>query len=230
MQEFSPVSTSKLYIQVYNQIYDAIVSGRYHVGDKLPSEKEFCSMFNVSRVPVREALCALELNGLVDSVQGVGVYVKEVIPAGTFTLSEVEPQEIIRVRITVEPDIAREAANHISEACKTELIQILDNFRLEYEEGGYTTEADTAFHRCIAKATGNSIYVSIMDMIFKYMEQDMWELILSRTIATPKYREQNYNEHKYIGEAILGGRADDAYIYMKEHMEKLYERYWGTND
>ncbi|MBQ5670894.1 MAG: winged helix-turn-helix transcriptional regulator, partial [Oscillospiraceae bacterium] len=77
MATFNPVSSNKLYIQIYNQIHDAIINGVYKVGDKLPSEKEFCAMFNVSRVPVREALCALELNGLVDSIQGVGVYVKE---------------------------------------------------------------------------------------------------------------------------------------------------------
>ena len=68
MATFSPVSNNKLYIQIYHQIHDAIMDGTYKVGDKLPSEKEFCAMFNVSRVPVREALCALELNGLVDSM------------------------------------------------------------------------------------------------------------------------------------------------------------------
>lgn len=77
MGSFKPVTSNKLYIQIYHQIYAAITDGTYRVGDKLPSEKEFCAMFNVSRVPVREALCALELNGLVDSMQGVGVYVKE---------------------------------------------------------------------------------------------------------------------------------------------------------
>ena len=77
MAAFKPVTSNKLYIQIYHQIYAAIMDGTYKVGDKLPSEKEFCAMFNVSRVPVREALCALELNGLVDSMQGVGVYVKQ---------------------------------------------------------------------------------------------------------------------------------------------------------
>ena len=100
MQGFSPVASNKLYIQIYNQLHDAIISGRFQVGDKLPSEKELCQAFNVSRVPVREALCALELNGLVDSIQGGGVYVKaqqtqEELP------QIVEPQEIIRARMVL---------------------------------------------------------------------------------------------------------------------------------
>ena len=93
MQTFSPISSNKLYIQIYNQIREAILSGSYKVGDKLPSEKEFCQMFNVSRVPVREALCALELNGLVDSLQGVGVYVKQSSIAADETMQDVEPQD-----------------------------------------------------------------------------------------------------------------------------------------
>ena len=54
MQDFNPIYSEKLYIQIYNQLHDAIVSGKYRVGDKLPSEKELCTMFNVSRVPVRQ--------------------------------------------------------------------------------------------------------------------------------------------------------------------------------
>ena len=81
--QLSPVSSNKLYVQIYNQLVEAIRSGMFKVGEKLPSEKELCQTFNVSRVPVREALCALELNGLVDSIQGVGVYVKKTSPTIT---------------------------------------------------------------------------------------------------------------------------------------------------
>ena len=100
MEGFSPVASSKLYIQIYNQLHDAIVSGRFKVGDKLPSEKEICQIFSVSRVPVREALCALELNGLVDSVQGGGVYVREVADTVSDISTDVEPQDIIRVDLS----------------------------------------------------------------------------------------------------------------------------------
>ena len=33
MQGFSPVASNKLYIQIYNQLHDAIISGRFQVGD-----------------------------------------------------------------------------------------------------------------------------------------------------------------------------------------------------
>ena len=227
MQTITPVSPSKLYIQIYNQLHEAILSGQYKDGDKLPSEKDLCAMFNVSRVPVREALCALELNGLVDSIQGVGVYVKASKPTPADNIGDVEPQEIIRARMVLEPDIAREAALHIDSTGREELSGIIARLREEAASDVYTTATDKEFHLFLARTSGSTLYVMIMDMVFQAMEQKMWELILSRTVSTKSYRDLNYSEHIHIAQAVLDGRADDARAFMKEHMEKLYERYWS---
>lgn len=227
MEGFSPVANNKLYIQIYNQLHDAIVSGRFQAGDKLPSEKELCQIFNVSRVPVREALCALELNGLVDSVQGGGVYVRESANHISEIPSDIEPQDIIRVRMVMEPDIAREAALHLDAENRSVLEGIYGKFLTESKIGIITKETDRAFHTALAKASGNALYAKIMDLVLNTMEQELWELILSRTIATKRYQDQNNREHIRICEAVLNGRPDDAYEFMKSHMAMLYERYWS---
>ena len=150
MAAFSPVMSNKLYIQIHNQIRDAILNGTFKPGDKLPSEKELCQMFNVSRVPVREALCALELNGMVDSVQGGGVYVREQPSAGHVLSQAIEPQEIIRARMVLEPDIAREAALHLDEENRKkaqELKEILEKktyeFKVKAKEGKVSGSVST---------------------------------------------------------------------------------------
>ena len=227
MEGFSPVASSKLYIQIYNQLHDAIVSGRFKVGDKLPSEKELCQIFSVSRVPVREALCALELNGLVDSVQGGGVYVREVADTVSDISTDVEPQDIIRVRMLLEPDIAREATLHLDEESRKDLEAIYEKFLTESKTGIISKETDRAFHIALAKASGNALYPRIMTMVLSDMEQELWELILSRTIATKRYQDQNNMEHIRICEAVLNGRPDDAHQFMQSHMAMLYERYWS---
>lgn len=227
MQTFMPVSATKLYIQIYNQLHDAILSGQYKVGDKLPSEKDLCAMFSVSRVPVREALCALELNGLIDSMQGAGYYVKEPASYTNDSLNAVEPEEIIRTRMVLEPDIAFEAALHIDDAGRTELAGIITRLREEAASDVYTTATDKEFHLFLAKTSGSTLYAMIMDIVFRAMEHKMWELILSRTVSTKKYRDQNYSEHIQIAQAVYDCRADDARAFMREHMEKLYERYWS---
>ncbi len=227
MQGFSPVSSNKLYIQIYNQLREAITSGRYAVGDKLPSEKELCQIFNVSRVPVREALCALELNGMVDSVQGGGVYVRELPGIQHEVPQDIEPQDIIRARMILEPDIAREAALHLDGESRVQIEEIYGRMQKEASVGLIGKETDRAFHYAIAKASGSGLYPKIMELVLGAMEQQLWELILSRTIATKKYMDQNNREHLRICEAILDGRADDAHTGMKAHMEMLYERYWS---
>lgn len=227
MQTFTPVSSTKLYIQIYNQLHEAIVSGQYAVGEKLPSEKDLCMMFNVSRVPVREALCALELNGLIDSMQGAGYYVKKLSSAPGEPMEDVEPQDIIRARMILEPDVARLAAEQINEEQRAELRDIITRFKQEAELDVYTTAVDREFHLFLARTSGNTLYLRAMKMIFQTMEQRMWELILNRTVATQKYREQNNREHLHIAQAVLDGRSDDAYAFMKNHMEQLYERYWS---
>ena len=226
MQSFSPVSSSKLYIQIYNQIRDAILEGRVSVGDKLPSEKELCQMFNVSRVPVREALSALELSGLVESVHGAGVFVKEVNVVSNDWVHEIDPQEIIRTRQILEPEVARDAARCISEIERERLRGIIERFRAEAEVESYSSKTDEDFHRCLARASGNQMFIVLYDMIWKAMEQKMWSHIQERTINSEFYRQGNYAEHMQIGQAVLDGDADTANEIMKLHMERLETRYW----
>jgi DNA-binding FadR family transcriptional regulator len=226
MQSFSPVSSSKLYIQIYNQIRDAILNGEFSVGDKLPSEKELCQMFNVSRVPVREALSALELSGLVESVHGAGVFVKEVNVVSNDWVHEIDPQEIIRTRQILEPEVARDAARSISEIERERLRGIMERFRAEAEKESYSSRTDEDFHRCLARASGNQMFIVLYDMIWKAMEQKMWSHIQERTINSEFYRQGNYAEHMQIGQAVLDGDADTAFEIMKLHMERLETRYW----
>lgn len=64
-----------LYQQIKNQIETDIEDGRYAPGDKLPSEREMCKEYAVSRIPVRKALELLEADGLIQSFQGKGSFV-----------------------------------------------------------------------------------------------------------------------------------------------------------
>lgn len=72
----SPNSSTPLYTQVKERLKDLIQSGKYPEGSKLPSEKELCEKYHVSRITVRKAIEQLETSGMIYSVHGKGTFVK----------------------------------------------------------------------------------------------------------------------------------------------------------
>lgn len=65
------------YITVKNKLLEDIGQGVYKKGDKLPTEREMCELFNVSRITVRQALAELENEGWVQRTQGRGTFVRQ---------------------------------------------------------------------------------------------------------------------------------------------------------
>ena len=68
-------SRAGLYRQVADQIRTLIESGEFAVGERLPGERELAEKLGVSRPTIREALIALEVEGLVHIRMGSGIYV-----------------------------------------------------------------------------------------------------------------------------------------------------------
>src|SRR5437763_2426782 len=63
--QFNRVRPTRASTYVIEQIREAIFSGRYRPGDRLPTERELALQFGVSRVTIRDALRALEATGLI---------------------------------------------------------------------------------------------------------------------------------------------------------------------
>lgn len=72
--------TAPLYVKVKRHITDAIVSGKYLPGQKLPSESDLVQALDVSRMTVNRALRELTRDGLVTRTQGVGSFVSRARP------------------------------------------------------------------------------------------------------------------------------------------------------
>lgn len=74
-ETFGRTGSEKSYRAIAEYLRQAIETGRYRHGERLPSEKELSSLFSVSRSSVREALTALEYVGLIEVRGGSGYYV-----------------------------------------------------------------------------------------------------------------------------------------------------------
>lgn len=75
---FSAESAQPLYIRVENDIRKRILSKEWKSGERLPSEGELCSFYNVSRVTIRNAIEKLQNDGYLIKYQGKGTFINEI--------------------------------------------------------------------------------------------------------------------------------------------------------
>src|SRR3954447_2366374 len=95
--------TRRLYEQIAQKLARDIATGRYEVGQRLPSERELAQSFSVSRPTVREAIIALELDELVEVRTGSGVYVtNREPPTGQAGVKDIGPFELLEARRAIE--------------------------------------------------------------------------------------------------------------------------------
>jgi DNA-binding FadR family transcriptional regulator len=184
----------KLYQQIARLIAAAIAVGRYAPGDKLPSERELADDFGVSRPTIRDAMIALEFQGLVEARQGSGVYVNAAPqnPEDT-TESEVSALELTEARRLFEGEACALAAAII----RDEQLALLDRLATDMAGNSAPEEIERLeqeFHLAIARATGNAAIAAGVD--------DLWAL-----------RQQSPSCAKTLRRARLDGGGD----FVGEH-------------
>jgi DNA-binding FadR family transcriptional regulator len=149
-------SVQKLYQQIARKIAAAIAGGRYATGDKLPSERELADDFGVSRPTIRDAMIALEFQGLVEARQGSGVYVSAAPQNAEYAAeTEVSALELAEARRLFEGEACALAAAIITD----EQLALLDRLATGMV-GNIASEEierlEREFHLAIAHATGNA--------------------------------------------------------------------------
>ncbi|MBC7667558.1 MAG: FadR family transcriptional regulator [Gemmatimonadaceae bacterium] len=145
----------KLYQQIARAIATAIGEGRYGPGDKLPSERELADDFGVSRPTIRDAMIALEFQGLVEARQGSGVYVNASPVVEDTADLEVGALELTEARRLFEGEACALSAATIAGEHLAHLDQMV------VQMGRCVSPDDIerleqAFHLAIARATGNA--------------------------------------------------------------------------
>ena len=102
------VSPQRLYRQIADQIRQLMASGEFALGSRLPAERDLALQLGVSRPSVREALIALEVEGMIEVRTGSGIYVQNIqapnaiAQAANDATTEWGPLEVMSARILVE--------------------------------------------------------------------------------------------------------------------------------
>lgn len=216
-------ANNRLYQHVARDLSAAIARGEYQVGDRLPAERELSAEFDVSRPTVREALIALEAQGLVEVKLGSGAYVRAMPGAAQNLGFGITAFEVIEARLLVESEAAALAATHITD----EELDTLDRLVAEIGRGHGSEDmgegADREFHLGIAQATRNAAIVRIVD--------DLWALRSSSpdcAILHAKARAARVKpiiqEHSAIVAALRSREPGDARAAMRSHLRSVLDQ------
>jgi DNA-binding FadR family transcriptional regulator len=224
------VTSQRLYRQIADQLAELIRSGEFQPGARLPSERDLSQQLNVSRASVREALIALEIDGLIDVRVGLGVFVNATPAANSQTavLADPGPFEVLSARYLIEGETAALAARHGTTEQHARIRETLALMTDEVSRSGAGLDADFLFHERIAEASGNSALVHLVHQLWGFRFTAMFRK-LDEHFDSPDRHADAIEEHRNLVEAIERRDADAARAAMVVHLDTVraaLERGW----
>ena len=217
------VETRRLYQQIAAQLSALIASGEFTVGQRLPSERELAAQLGVSRPSLREALIALELEGLVEVRVGAGIWVtaasgRSLAPPGQ---QEGEgPFELLSARWLIEGEITAMAAR---EATATDLASIraalTEMERLEKKQQDFSA-SDREFHIRIAASTRNGVLQAVVEDLWDRGRGAMWRL-MEQHFQTPALQAASVADHRAILQALAAHDPREARNARRAHLKRV---------
>lgn len=203
--------------QAYQAIKEKVIALHFLPGQYL-NEAAICAQLDMGRTPVHQALQRLHIEGLVEVLPRKGIIVQP------DSLSEI--LKILESRMTVEPELARNAAANVAkgevspdEATKLVAIATATDAGDEPPDISAFTSNDRWFHREIGRLSGNAIMADFSRILHERSTR-FWYLNLWQTIDVAKSNAQ----HLTIAKAIAAANEEDAGLAMSEHIQALHSR------
>lgn len=223
----------QIYEQVADTVREAIESGAFPAGSRLPSERELALRFGVSRPAVREAIGALQNEGMVVTRRGSGTYVQTASAKAPGAVegdalqardADFSPVSTLEVRMLIEPAIARLAARHqkrdpLAEQYLAQMAGVVDIS--DPRQQAVWSESDRLFHRQLAVMAQDALVVKIADEVSKSMDQPLWQRLRDDGIYDAERIQLYVAEHRLIYEAIVCGDAEAAAFYVEGHLKRV---------
>ena len=216
--------------RISDELREAIRTGAYPPGARLPSEKDLTERYGVSRTVAREAFANLRADGSVESRKGAGVFVLEKstkeAPFSQFNLDKISSViEVLELRTVFETEAAAFAAARRSAAQLEAIIDAHQRIADCLREGGPTRDADYDFHHSIAEATQNRRFPEFLQLIRAGIIP-RGELQGGPAGDRPlDYNQHLQEEHGRILDAIIQGDPEKARSCMAAHLRGSMERY-----
>jgi DNA-binding FadR family transcriptional regulator len=211
------------YEQTLSDLRQMIGAGSLGGDGRLPPERDLARDLGVGRRVLRRALDVLERDGEVSRRQGRGTFITSRGNGLDGPLSGIfqhgNPLEVMEVRLTVEPTIARLASLRASRCDIERLYKLFEATRGAREAESYR-KADAAFHRGIAEAARNAIFLALYDSLQVLQQDATWER-LGENGRCYKRQAVYAKDHREIFEAIAARDGARAQAAMTRHLSDV---------
>ena len=221
------IEPRRLYRQIADQLRALIARGEYPVGSRLPPERDLSAQLGVSRPSVREALIALEVEGLIEVRMGSGIYVRPGDPKAARPVSAEGPLEIIRARQLIESELAAHAARHMKKAQVAGLRDAIAVMEAQVADGQMPTRGDRLFHVRIAAASDNSVLLRVIGELWDERGNPLFTQLGSH-FETASSWNLAIAEHRTVVDAIASGSPDAARDAMSTHLARSHDRFTAS--
>ncbi len=209
--------------QVANRIMAMIKSGNLKAGDRLPTEQQMGIAFGISRPPLREALKALTLMGLLESRQGGRYTVTDLSPSrlvaqfnAILSVGDYDVHEQFEARALVDLELVRRCAEQASPAERQRILKLAVDGRAFHHDPVAFRLLDLEFHQALYNAAGNRLVSALAQALYDV------GLDVRRIASTvPGVIEKSVVQHCEVADAVMardGAAAVGAYRRHLEHV------------
>jgi DNA-binding FadR family transcriptional regulator len=209
-----------------DQVTEALINkihGNEFADSQLPSEQAMAEGFGVSRTVIREAISRLKTEGLIDTRQGRGAFVRADRLNVPFRIDLNSGDilgsllYIIELRRGLDTEIAYLAATRRKRDQMSAIRRALAEIERARKAGRDAAGEDLAFHLTIAQATGNPLFLELLRFLNQFLYIGI-RVGRANEDQRAEFSEQTRVEHMAIASAIERQDPEAAAAAAKNHM------------
>jgi GntR family transcriptional regulator, transcriptional repressor for pyruvate dehydrogenase complex len=230
--QLRPPVRSRLYEDLVDRLLEYVVDAALKPGDRLPAERELANRLGVSRASVRQAIVALEVQGIVDSRHGDGIYLRRLGVAGESLNKLLDRRrrlpEILEAREALEVKLAELAALRRTEEDLVAMDAALQRMEADIHANGIGADGDAEFHGAIIAAAKSAVLAQLMSYLSHSIHETRME-----SLSEPGRPPMSLAAHRRIFLAIRSRDDNGAARAMREHLSVVADvrlLHWESED
>ncbi|MEU0964718.1 FadR/GntR family transcriptional regulator [Streptomyces sp. NPDC005917] len=219
-ESLRPLARPRLYEQVVERLREYVKTEGLKAGDRLPPERDLADRLGVSRTSVRQAIVALEVQGLVEVRHGGGTYLLRdrlnAEPLETMIDRRRRLPDVLDARDALETKLAALAAARRTEGDLAEIDAALAAMTDAVDRGESGVEEDQRFHAAVTSAAHSTLLADFMAEISLSIAESRTE-----SLRQPGRPARSLEQHRQVAEAIRAGDGEGAAHAMHTHIETV---------